>query len=753
MNRFALAAVFVAWASVLAAQGDESVGQIVKGRVIDARTGEAIAKALVKIRDTPLETRTDAAGAFELRGVPKGPTDLYVTTVGYGLVKKPITVDGALELQILLGQDAVKRSEDMEVTASPYDETEQGAPAEKTLDNLELRNLSSVIADDSLRAVQTLPGVVTGDDFNATFSVRGFGFENVGMYIDGVLVASPFHTIRDVNDGYSLTILNGDMVDAVSMLSSAAPARYGDRVGAALNVQTRDGSFERRVTRAHLGAAGVSFSSEGPLSKSKKTTWLVGGRKSFLDYVINRIEQDPSFVVGYYDFQAKLAHRAGSHLLSLFVLHGDADWKEKQQDQGRNDIAHADAGTQLASLRWRFSPSARTSLAWNAYLTRESGRNGNRDGEPLFDATGRQFGLRGDLTQRLGTSHLLEAGVLARRLREDASEVFFLGNAPVPVTSYAYDRPSWQPGAYLQDTWSLFGERLKLTLGGRFDAWGASDENVWLPRASATLALRARSKLSASAGGYAQFPSFGHLFAEQGNPELDAERSSHYVLGFERLLGRTVRARVELYDQEERDRLFVPNSEFRMVGGDVLVRPQPGASFQNSLAGHSRGFELLLQRRSANGFAGWISYAYGHTRLADSVTGAEFDSDHDQRHTVNAYASYRVNDRWSLSTKYRYGSNVPIVGFYREAAAGLTVLGEERNVLRVPVYSRLDVRANRGFFFKRSKLTAYAEVSNVLNRTHYRYSDTSINLATRRVFFDRDTLFPILPAVGVTIEF
>src|SRR6185436_18331883 len=250
-------------------------------------------------------------------------------------------------------------------------------------------------------------------------------------------------------------------------------------------------------------------------------------------------------------------------------------------------------------------------------------------------------------------------GVLARRLREDASEVFFLGNAPVPVTSYAYDRPSWQPGAYLQDTWSLFGERLKLTLGGRFDAWGASDENVWLPRASATLALGSRSKLSASAGGYAQFPSFGHLFAEQGNPELGAERSSHYVLGFERLLGRTVRARVELYDQEERDRLFVPNSEFRMVGGDVLVRPQPGASFQNSLAGHSRGFELLLQRRSANGFAGWISYAYGHTRLADSVTGAEFDSDHDQRHTVNAYASYRVNDRWSLSTKYRYGSNVP----------------------------------------------------------------------------------------------
>jgi outer membrane receptor protein involved in Fe transport len=92
------------------------------------------------------------------------------------------------------------------------------------------------------------------------------------------------------------------------------------------------------------------------------------------------------------------------------------------------------------------------------------------------------------------------------------------------------------------------------------------------------------------------------------------------------------------------------------------------------------------------------------------------------------------------------------VGFYR-LVDGNAALGEERNLLRVPAYSRLDVRATRAFFFKRSKLTLYAEISNVLDRTHYRYAGASINLPSGRVFFERDTLFPFLPAAGVTIEF
>jgi outer membrane receptor for ferrienterochelin and colicin len=198
--------------------------------------------------------------------------------------------------------------------------------------------------------------------------------------------------------------------------------------------------------------------------------------------------------------------------------------------------------------------------------------------------------------------------------------------------------------------------------------------------------------------------------------------------------------------------LFVRDSEFRLSDGRVVV-PQPGAAFSNALHGPSRGVEVSLQRRSANGLSGWVSYAFGHARLRDDATGLEFDSDFDQRHTFNAYASLRVTNTLNLSTKYRYGSNLPIPGFYREEA-GAFYLAEDRNRVRTPVYSRLDLRAARAFFYTRWKMTIYAEVSNVFDRDHYRYSgDGDIDLRTGQVFLERDKLFPILPAAGVTVEF
>ena len=107
---------------------------------------------------------------------------------------------------------------------------------------MELRNLASVLADDPLRSVQSLPGVAAGDDFYASFASRGAGFASVGFYLDGVLTSAPFHTIRDSNEAYSLTILNGDVVDSMSLINGGAPARYGDRTGAVLNVETREGN-------------------------------------------------------------------------------------------------------------------------------------------------------------------------------------------------------------------------------------------------------------------------------------------------------------------------------------------------------------------------------------------------------------------------------------------------------------------------------------------------------------------------------
>ena len=135
-----------------------------------------------------------------------------------------------------------------------------------------------------------------------------------------------------------------------------------------------------------------------------------------------------------------------------------------------------------------------------------------------------------------------------------------------------------------------------------------------------------------------------------------------------------------------------------------------------------------------------------------SVPPETFAADFDQRHTVNAYVAYRWSGRTSLSARMRYGSNFPITGYIAEDANGYT-LSAQRNGTRLPVYSRLDLRADRTFTYRSSRLTLFIEVVNATNHDNYRYSSPGINTVTRRVFGPLDKLFPLLPVAGVLIEF
>jgi hypothetical protein len=728
-----------------------------RGRVLDAQTGEPLAKARVSVRGVEIETRTDEAGRFELAGLPAGEVEIAVATVGYGVVRRTVAT-GAPDLEIRLNQDALKRSEEVVVTAPPFTPLHPAAPSEMTIEGTELKNLSSVLADDPLRSVQSLPGVAATDDFNATFAVRGYGFTQVGLYVDGVLLGVPFHTVRNVNvnDSYSLTVVNGDVVESLSLTSGGAPAAFGERVGPVLDVATRDGSAERFYARANVGVAGVSGVLEGPLGAN--TTGLVCARKSFLDYVLKKVRTD-GILLGYADITGKLTHRlTGAHTLSLTLLHGRSTYQTDMADLFPSAFFQAHAGTDLAALRWRFLPSERASLSATAFGARDTGRNENFDDTERYNNTAPQAGLRVDGMRAIGR-HRVEAGVLGRRMSERA--IHRAAFSDDGATVYRVDERyasggTTQAGAYLQDTWTGLGERLSLTLGGRVDHFAWTDETRVSPRASATLTLSPRTNVFGAWGAYAQFPSFDALLGDNGTPGLRAERSQHRGLGVERLLGATTRVRLEVYDHSAEDVLFDRAAEWRVVEGHIVppgVEPgAPASGIQNALSGRSRGVEILLQRRSANGLSGWIAYAFGRAWVEDA-RGVRFDTDFDQRHTVSLFGSYRVSATVNLSAKFRYGSGLPLAGYFEERPDGTLGLSARRNRYRPDAYSRADLRANKAFLFDRWKLTLYGEVLNVFDRPNRRFADFDLDRGTGRVELFADDLFPLLPSAGVTVEF
>src|SRR5437667_3361 len=80
----------------------------------------------------------------------------------------------------------------------------------------------------------------------------------------------------------------------------------------------------------------------------------------------------------------------------------------------------------------------------------------------------------------------------------------------------------------------------------------------------------------------------------------------------------------------------------RLLADGTVIDAQPNAPLLNSQHGYARGVEVYVQRRTANGFTGWISYSYARALETDDVLGLKFPSDYDQRHTINAYASRRI---------------------------------------------------------------------------------------------------------------
>src|SRR5205085_3488962 len=113
------------------------------GRVVDARTGEPVAKVKIIVVGAQQSSSTDENAKFILEAIQPGKLDLYITTVGYGLVKKTLTVkEGeSAEVEIALNQEGATLTEKVTVTAAPFAEIETNTPSEKTLSKTELQSL------------------------------------------------------------------------------------------------------------------------------------------------------------------------------------------------------------------------------------------------------------------------------------------------------------------------------------------------------------------------------------------------------------------------------------------------------------------------------------------------------------------------------------------------------------------------------------------------------------------------------------
>ena len=715
--------------------------------VVDAVTMQPIAGAAIAIPGRGA-LPTDSFGRADVAAARATALEVVVTAAGFVPLHASLTSGAEAAVELRLEPEALRRAEDVSVSAR-VDE-DPAAPGARVLDTAELAELAHVLADDPLRSVHSLPGVAAGDDFAATFAARGLGFGNVGFYVDGVLMSAPFHTVRDVNDGFSLTLLGSNVVQSMTFIGSGAPAGYGDRTGPVLSAVTREGSRERLAGHASLALTGLQATLEGPLGPSRKTTWLASARKSYVDYVLERMDRGGN-VLGFHDVTARVAHHpTPGQTVSLGWLHGRSRWRSTVPDLRPQDSRTADAGTDLATLRWHWLASPRTDLRAAVFLANETGRNTTLDGTVRLRSARKQWGLRADAARVVG-GHRLETGVVLRQLVDDVLVREFLRRPAAYRIVSNQQTSGGEVGAYAQDAWTGRQGRLGLSLGARVDRFGATGETRTLPRGSVRFDVSSGVRLLAAGGRYAQFPDFQQLHGRGGNAELRAEDATHATVGVEKRFGTGLTLRVDAYDLHLSGGFFHPQAQWRMDGSD-LAGAELDAPLLNALTGRSRGLELQVRRQGASGPSGWVAYTFGRARWRDD-TGLEFDGDFDQRHTVTVFASWRAAAGWSVGTKLRYGSGFPVAGFYEERADGV-YLSAERNAYRPGGYSRWDVRADKAFLFGRVRMTVHGEVVNVLDHTNRRHTGLDhLDVRSGRVTLESDTLFPLLPSIGIAVDF
>jgi hypothetical protein len=88
-----------------------------------------------------------------------------------------------------------------------------------------------------------------------------------------------------------------------------------------------------------------------------------------------------------------------------------------------------------------------------------------------------------------------------------------------------------------------------------------------------------------------------------------------------------------------------------------------------------------------------------------------------------------------------------------ERIGGTYYVAASRNTTRLPVYARLDARADWVFTYRKRRLTLFIETLNALNRRNLGPADWGVNLTTGVVNGLVEKGFPLLPSAGVLIEF
>ena len=727
----------------------------IRGKITNVMGGEPLARVQVSVLDTGLQAVTSRDGTFIIKDLKTGTYTLRFEAVGYRLITVPFSIADANEVKefdVNLAPDNFRRTDTVVVRGDIFQGADPVTVSQMNLTSSEVKESSTVLADDPFRAIQSLPGVSASgnNELFAEFSVAGASFDTVGIYLDDVLIPSPTHTVPNEGLGASLSLISSETVEEMKLLMAAYPEKFGDDVGAALEIRTREGSRTRPLFRFAPGIADSELLGEGGVGSAGKGSWLASVRKSYIGWLVrNRVGPDFSDI-SFYDADVKLSYDvAPGQNLSLYTLGGHTNVKTNRP--ASTGFTGGAGDFYFSRLGWRWTINQQLVLTNRAAYIRQPlvehslFSTGPEDSHQDYREWTGGSGLVWDWAHE----HVFEGGWTLRRMSYPFLFSVFQPNGT--LTNTAVDPATLHGSGYLQESSSFLGNKLHLLGGIRYDRSERYPEHPLSPQISTAVEVARATTVHLGYGQYVQnnFPPVVNIPGTCASPSQTWIAANHYTAAIEQRVGESLRVRMEGFRRDETDMVhFGPSSGCAGF---------PGQSEQKAPIGHerSKGMQLILQRRSSSRLSGWIGYTLVYARTNTTYFNTlttftpYFSSSEDQRHSLNAFATYRFKPTLNISGKFLYGSGFPV-------ASGYTI-GPNGSLQLVPVqrqtpYLRVDLRSDKSWAWTRWKLTLYGEMLNLTNHSN--------RIVTSQVFLPNGQLetttadaLPITPTAGLAFEF
>ncbi len=214
----------------------QNYGKIM-GKVIDAKTKQALPGVNVIVEGTTSGAATDLEGKYVILQIPPGYYTLRADYMGYQSVRVEqlqVRANHIAYADFALNQKVLDMAEVVVVAERPIVEKDITATVRSVTDQ-DMKNIPSTTVSDVL-SIQ--PGVVSSGGLH----FRGGRTGEVTFFIDGVPLKDPLFS-----DISSSEVINRDIIAEMQVISGTYSAEYGNSMSGIINITTKEGSNRLRA--------------------------------------------------------------------------------------------------------------------------------------------------------------------------------------------------------------------------------------------------------------------------------------------------------------------------------------------------------------------------------------------------------------------------------------------------------------------------------------------------------------------------